>query len=180
MILPTSPVDHSKFAAQLRFGGGKERGAGWDAGVTFGLSTLTVVNPGAGPNATAPDQKEDKSGSMPVHGQAFWRPDWRLAGGEAALGIQSYFSDLSGSSASGVPVAPSMRLEWRLGTWLSARLAAGVGVPGTPIALLEHASLSARLGGGFAFTLGTEALAVQALGSSVRFVQPRVLAGVAF
>jgi hypothetical protein len=173
LTAPTSAVDHAKlggsFALDL-----SPFDVDLRATLDVGMRTLSVVNPGAGGNPTAPDQEEDSSGAMPVYATARVLLRTSFLGARPGVGVQSYFTDLKGARAAAVPLAPSAFLDWRFGegffTW-GAAIALGVQATSfKPLTMIAQPDLSARW-----HLSPSWFLSVHALGTAVRaFSDPAV------
>lgn len=108
----THPADHDKqgFAIGMRFNEDKSHSLLIDA--KLGFQTTEAVNPGAGNNPSAPDEKESKNGAVPLLAHFLYQIKEQPLVGKISFGTTFYALDLGGNKANNFSESFTYKQEW--------------------------------------------------------------------
>lgn len=111
-FMSTHPADHDKqgIALGIRYNEDKSHSMLFDIKAAF--ITTEVVNPGAGNNPTAPDEKEDSSGATPLIAHLLYQIRERPIIGKVSFGTTIYTLDLGGNRANTFSESFTYKQEW--------------------------------------------------------------------
>ena len=111
-FISSHPADHDKLgvAFGMRFNEDKSHSLLIDA--KLGFKTTEVVNPGAGNNPSAPDEKEDSNGSMPLLAHFLYQIREQPLVGKISFGTTIYALDLGGIKANNFSESFTYKQEW--------------------------------------------------------------------
>ena len=112
-FISTHPADHDKLglAFGMRFNEDKSHSLLIDTKI--GLQTTEIVNPGAGNNSTAPDEKEEINGAMPLIAHFLYQLQEQPLVGKISFGTTVYALDLKNYKANNFSESLTYKQEWK-------------------------------------------------------------------
>lgn len=113
--MATSSADHAKWGPSIALA--MFEGSNWSfwAEGFMLMTTLTSVNPGAGNNPSAPDQRESYSGQTTVFAETMLRTPWNVLGSQFSTGLIWYSPDLSATGSNSYLPAVGVKARWGAG-----------------------------------------------------------------
>ena len=108
----THPADHNKIGVALGMSFNEDKSHSLLIDAKVGFQTTDVVNPGAGNNPTAPDEKEDKSGANPILAHFLYQIKEQPLIGKISFGTTIYALDLGSPYANNFSESFTYKQEW--------------------------------------------------------------------
>ena len=111
-FMSTHPADHNKTGVVLGMSFNEDKSHSLLIDAKIGFQTTDVVNPGAGNNPTAPDEKEDNSGATPLLAHFLYQIKEQPLVGKISFGTTIYTLDLGSPYANNFSESFTYKQEW--------------------------------------------------------------------
>ena len=111
-FMSTHPADHNKIGVALGMSFNEDKSHSLLIDAKIGFQTTDVVNPGAGNNPTAPDEKEDNSGATPLLAHFLYQIKEQPLVGKISFGTTIYTLDLGSPYANNFSESFTYKQEW--------------------------------------------------------------------